>query len=523
MVTQFSLPRSIREQTKRRDVQQVGVVHELSEYAPKLALSLAKTLFGAGEDLRNVYKQTGWFQGPNGEWLYNYADQSMKIREDNKLLMRPGEQNYVNMTGEKAAMYEQPGIPMKGDQGGYTTQKEAYIYQPGQEPELAEFTPFNRARYGDPNASSLQRIEPGQPIGPNVVDKPPGELPFSMQDRGPEAEASKGTIDFSSIEPSFADFTYGLTRPNRPRNPTFNELFSHPNQEALAPQLGGIPVEAKYSFSGGSQPNASGQFNMQDQWDVQPYKPWQPGQVEGSSAAFQGGIGGVGTLWSMPSVALHEVIGHGGQQLGSLPRGGMPSTPGMKDFGQNFQQQAQQTLQEMTNYEMREIARLAASGMSRPAAEALFRQMHPEYWSEYAKYQRYAQGKAPQEWPYPVYDPSMLGYLSTQGEAQALNFQKRAAELSNRVPLTDETRMGEDFAKRLEGDVYPMQTYPVPPDLTHGEVTKGFATDASGRRTGVDVENLPLAAPGSFSWLMQKTPPSLDDLARMLLNKAGMP
>jgi hypothetical protein len=475
MVSQFALPRSMRQ--GRQDVRKVGITRK----GPELLKHLAEKMFKGGADPREVYARTGWLREPGGELVYNYADQGMKIREDNRLLMRPSEEPYATGApiGTEAEMREQPGIPMKEGTKGYTTR--------GGE---------TKTRYGS------ARLKPGESLEKGALDLPPGPLPAKMVQEDP---TRVGTIDFSALDPSFNQ-PAGMTRGNLARAPTFEELFEHPLQQQYQPELGGIPVHgAHYTFSPDpAEPSYGGSFSPLVGYK-DPNVPYIPGDVSRSAVGLaKGPLGGVNVPYSMPSVALHEAIGHGGQRLEQLPEGGMGYEPGMMQRSLEVQKTAKQRLKTIEDQMRQNVAHLVAGGVSKPTASRMVLETYPGYLPETGKYSRAVEQKelvptaGGRLKTKGIYDPAHQGYLAESGEAAARNLQTRAADLTSAIPYRGEPRV-----RRHEGDVHPLETYDMPPDLLRNRIATGLNP---GRTSLLFDPNTPQPSPGQYDWLLTKAP-----------------
>jgi hypothetical protein len=232
-------------------------------------------------------------------------------------------------------------------------------------------------------------------------------------------------------------------------NPTASDLFEHPTMFENTPALGTSRTVANYTF-GGPQDYSGSFIDM------------------GNSGIIhaQGSLGGVTTPQSMESVFLHEQ-GHNAQKVYGLPRGGNPDEGGMFDRGTEARDAARQRLAELESKYTNDTNQLVAMGIQPDAAAKMVERLYPNVPQWQQKYATIAEGlplRGVQ--PGTTMPLEYTGYRAEGGEAQSKNLQHRAANLSNRIPMTGETRMSEDFAKPLEGDVHPFDTMEIPPDLT---------------------------------------------------------
>ena len=80
----------------------------LSKTANLAALKEAQSLLGNGERMGDIWKKTGWFQGPEGGWRYEIPDKAASLIENiPKSSYDANRLSFPMMEG----LYKQPGIP----------------------------------------------------------------------------------------------------------------------------------------------------------------------------------------------------------------------------------------------------------------------------------------------------------------------------------------------------------------------------------------------------------------------------
>jgi hypothetical protein len=510
-MVQYNLPKS---ETRREPEgpQVAGLVSGAAETAPKLAKYLAEWLLKRNVDPREVYKQTGYIQDTTtGELIYSFGDQGMKVRTDNPLLAPPEAPG--GAYAKEARVYEKPGIPMKEGDAGYKVQREQIVPRHENDPigervrnpkaVMPSGAEISRARYGYPN-----QTKPGEELvwsDPTGMDQPPGSLPTSAFGLPSDVKDPNqmGFWDLPSDvwgDPVGLDFlNNGMSRNSRSNvstTPTFEELFTHPLQEQYTPELGGIPVTARYTDSAGDY---SGRYWGGD----------NPGDVSKATASAEGQVGGVDVMNSMPSVALHEVGAHGGQNLFGWHRGGSKSESWMEDRGKELRRQAAQAQVDLMNQKSAVMSRLMQEqGINDPDRAAdVFDELFPGYWDRRNQYIK-AESDA-------AVSPDYTAYQYEGGEAAGRNFQTRAQDLTSDIPMTDTHWKG---TKKHEGDVHPLETYDVAPDLMRQRVVTKSEVPLSSREVKASkqfdvkpvdqntymAESQPLRS--QFDWLLKKAP-----------------
>jgi hypothetical protein len=455
MVSQFALPKSIREETKRSDVQNVGY----TKYGPALLKHLAEQLFGEGVSPRKIFKQTGWSKDVDGEWHYEYGDAGMKVREDNPNLDIQTEPQDKNQAGTRAQVFQTPKTPMKGGRDEVWTQGKNLQAR------------FEGDTVGEmvPSPTGSQTIT--DPLTLNPAGAAPGNYPMLKMRQQVDPAQMDFSDTFNSNLPE-NEWEDGFNRPkrdprpfNQSRNPTFGELFEHPWQQSYQPDLSAQQVEANYTFGKNEYGGSYGNFRP------------------GGKARIYGSLGGITTPHSMEQVAAHETIGHGGQDIEGRPWGGSPEELNQADHGQEVVDLAGRRMDELRTRQKEDIAHLISLGLDPAAAKELFRGSNPNLPDLFHQYRDYSDRKV-----FEPYDPTgyrgkrdlvhpekMVGYMAEAGEANARNIETRASELSDRVPMTGE-KPWEQFSggpgsdafdqRPLRADVHPFDTMDIPPDLT---------------------------------------------------------
>ena len=80
----------------------------LSKTANLAALKEAQSLLGNGERMGDIWKKTGWFQGPEGGWRYEIPDKAASLIDNiPKSSYDANRLSFPMMEG----LYKQPGIP----------------------------------------------------------------------------------------------------------------------------------------------------------------------------------------------------------------------------------------------------------------------------------------------------------------------------------------------------------------------------------------------------------------------------
>jgi hypothetical protein len=212
---------------------------------------------------------------------------------------------------------------------------------------------------------------------------------------------------------------------------------------------------------------------------------------------------------TMPSVILHEVGAHGAQRRFERPSGGRSGDSGMLQRGAQVSNLARARLQELEDSYVQEIGRLM-NNEAMPFSEAskLYREIFPGYGQAKEQYKNISQQKVmdPDLGWKASSNPNYSGYHAGAGEAQARAMQRRAADLSDRLPMTDENYLWKgspSLQKPLEGDVHPFQSYDTPPDLLEARTPTGYNP-----AYGLDYDTFK-PSPGQFDWLLKKEMPAV--------------
>ena len=327
-----------------------------------------------------------------------------------------------------------------------------------------------KARFEGDTVGEEVRTPTRTPLG--IDTRKPGNFPLiKMRQQADPAQGDFADL-FNPNKPE-DDWEVGFGRPsrdprryNQQRKPTFSELFSHPQAEAYVPELGGIPMDANYSF-GGDYDYGGNYGNFK----------------KGDDARAFGQQGGIGTMNSMEQVAAHEVIGHGQQDKQYRPWGGNYKESDQTAHGQSVMDLAKQRTGQLGQWQADELNRLQSEGHADPFEE--FERLYPNFYDWREKYRDWTSGRIfGNERFSPLMrnelaKPNYVGYMAEGGEASARNIEERARKLSSRIPMTGEEQWqqfpGNDPAattaaieqdqRPLQADVHPFATMDIPPDL----------------------------------------------------------